>query len=156
MKNILRFIAALALPLTVGAVAGVFTSSAVKGWYSTVNKPSFNPPNWVFAPVWTCLYILMGIAFYIIWQKQAGTSFKNKAISFYVLQLVFNFTWSLVFFYFHQPGWALVNIAVLWLLIAGTIYFFLKISKPAGWLLVPYLLWVSFASVLNYAIWHLN
>lgn len=156
MKNILRFIAALALPLAVGAVAGVFTSSAVKGWYSTINKPAFNPPNWVFAPVWTCLYILMGIAFYIIWQKQAAGSLKKTATGIYFLQLLFNFTWSLVFFYLHEPGWAFVNIVLLWLSIAGTIYWFAKISKPAGWLLVPYILWVSFASVLNYAVWQLN
>jgi translocator protein len=155
MKKILRLALSVGLPLMVGAIAGIFTSSAVKGWYSGLIKPSFNPPNWVFAPVWTALYIMMGIAFYIVWQTKPNERLK-KAIPFYTIQLALNFSWSLVFFYLHQPGWALVNIILLWIFIAVTIYHFSKISKAAAWLLVPYILWVSFASALNWAIWQLN
>ena len=156
MKNIIRFVLAIALPLTIGAVAGFFTSLSVKGWYSTVIKPSFNPPDWVFAPVWTLLYIMMGIAFYIIWNKDTAKLLKRKAMLFYFAQLILNFTWSLVFFYAEQPGWALVNIILLCSMIAATIYWFSKISTTATWLLIPYILWVSFATVLNFAIWKLN
>ena len=156
MKNIIRFILAIALPLTIGAVAGFFTSLSVKGWYSTVIKPSFNPPDWVFAPVWTLLYIMMGIAFYIIWNKDTAKLLKRKAMLFYFAQLILNFTWSLVFFYAEQPGWALVNIMLLCSMIAATIYWFSKISTTATRLLIPYILWVSFATVLNFAIWKLN
>ena len=156
MKNIIRFILAIALPLTIGAVAGFFTSQSVKGWYSTVNKPSFNPPDWVFAPVWTLLYIMMGIAFYIIWNKDTAKLLKRKAMLFYFAQLILNFTWSLVFFYAEKPGLALVNILLLCCMIAATIYWFSKISTTATRLLIPYILWVSFATVLNFAIWKLN
>ncbi len=156
MKNIIRFILAIALPLTIGAVAGFFTSLSVKGWYSTVNKPSFNPPDWVFAPVWTLLYIMMGIAFYIIWNKDTAKLLKRKAMLFYFAQLILNFTWSLVFFYAEKPGLALVNILLLCCMIAATIYWFSKISTTATRLLIPYILWVSFATVLNFAIWKLN
>jgi tryptophan-rich sensory protein len=156
MKNIIRFILAVALPMSVGAVAGYFTSTSVKGWYSMVNKPSFNPPDWVFAPVWTLLYIMMGIAFYIIWNKETAAFLKRKAMLFYFAQLILNFTWSLVFFYAEEPGWALVNILLLWSLIAATIYWFSKISVTASRLLIPYILWVSFATLLNFAIWKLN
>ena len=153
MKKIIRLIVAVSLPLAVGSIAGLFTSSSVKGWFITLNKPSFNPPGWLFAPVWTILYILMGIAFYIIWNKDVDASLKRKAMLFYFAQLVLNFCWSFIFFYAKQPGWAVVDIVLLWILIIGTIYWFSKISKPAAWLLVPYILWVSFATVLNFAIW---
>lgn len=156
MKKIIRLIAAVGLPLAVGSIAGLFTASSVKGWFITLNKPAFNPPGWLFAPVWTILYILMGIAFYMIWNKGVAASLKRKAMLFYFAQLVLNFCWSFIFFYAKQPGWAVVDIVLLWILIVGTIYWFSKISKPAAWLLVPYILWVSFATVLNFAIWKLN
>jgi len=156
MNKIIKLIIAIGLPLAVGSIAGLFTASSVKGWFITLDKPSFNPPGWLFAPVWTILYILMGIAFYIIWTKVADANLKRKAMLFYFVQLVLNFCWSFIFFYAKQPGWALVDIILLWLLIVGTIYWFSKISKTAAWLLVPYILWVSFATVLNFAIWRLN
>ncbi len=156
MKNSIKFIIAIAIPLSIGAAAGLFTASSVQGWYSTLNKPSFNPPNWIFAPVWTMLYILMGIAFYMIWKKETTGLLKRNAVVFYFAQLVLNFFWSIIFFYAQQPGWALVDIIFLWLFIAATIYCFSKLSKPAAWLLVPYILWVSFATALNFAIWKLN
>lgn len=155
MKPVFKFIISLAIPLAVGAIAGAFTSSSVQGWFTTINKPSFNPPNWIFAPVWTTLYVLMGIAFFLIWKSNDGIH-KRTAIIFYSVQLLLNFLWSFIFFYAQQPGWAVVDIIALWLMILMTIIFFAKISKPAAWLLLPYICWVSFATALNFAIWKLN
>lgn len=156
MNQVIKFIIAVSLPLALGSFAGIFTSSAVKGWYSLVEKPSFNPPNWIFAPVWTVLYIMMGVAFYLVWIKVELYKIRTKAIIFYFIQLVLNFCWSIIFFYAARPGWAFAEIILLWIMIAATIYKFSNISKPAAWLLVPYILWVSFAAVLNFAIWRLN
>jgi tryptophan-rich sensory protein len=156
MNKVIKLITAVALPLALGGFAGFFTSSSVQGWYSTIIKPSFNPPNWIFAPVWTVLYVMMGIAFYIVWIKVEENKIRTKAIIFYFIQLVLNFCWSIIFFYAAKPGWAFAEIVLLWIMIAATINKFSKISKPAAWLLVPYILWVSFAAVLNFAIWRLN
>lgn len=156
MNKVIKLITAVALPLALGAFAGFFTSSSVQGWYSTINKPSFNPPNWIFAPVWTTLYVMMGIAFYIVWIKVEQTKIKTKAIIFYFIQLILNFCWSIIFFYAGEPGWAFAEIILLWIMIAATINKFSRISKTAAWLMVPYILWVSFAAVLNFAIWRLN
>jgi tryptophan-rich sensory protein len=154
MKSFIRIVLSIALPLGLGAVGGFFTSSSVTGWYGSLKKPSFNPPSWVFGPAWTVLYILMGIAFFLIWKS--NNTLKNKAISFYLLQLLFNFAWTFIFFYAQQPGWALVEILILWILIIATISCFFKISPLAGWLLIPYICWVTFATILNFAIWKLN
>ncbi len=139
-----------------GGVAGFFTSSGVEGWYALANKPWFNPPNWIFAPVWTTLYILMGIALYLVWKSDAARSVKQTAVILFAVQLTLNFFWSLIFFKLQQPGWALAEIIAMWVMILLTIFAFGKISSTAAWLLVPYICWVSFASVLNYAIWKLN
>lgn len=156
MNRIIKFIVSVSLPLALGAFAGFFTSPSITGWYSIINKPSFNPPNWIFAPVWTALYIIMGIAFYIVWIRVEENKIRTKAIMFYFIQLVLNFCWSIIFFYAAKPGWAFAEIIFLWIMIAATIAKFYKISKPAAWLLVPYIVWVSFAAVLNFAIWRLN
>ncbi len=156
MKPIYKFIIAVLIPLAVGSLAGYFTASSVNGWYTTLVKPSFNPPNWLFAPVWTSLYIMMGIAFYLIWKKEANDVVKSTAVTLYIVQLALNFLWSFVFFYAQQPGWALVNIILMWIFIFLTILWFGKISSLSAWLLVPYICWVSFATVLNFAIWKLN
>lgn len=156
MKPIFKFIISILIPLAVGAIAGYFTSSSVDGWFATINKPSFNPPNWVFAPVWTTLYIMMGIAFFLVWKSDSAIMTRRSAIAAYIMQLALNFLWSFVFFYAHQPGWALVNIILLWLMILETIILFRKLSTAAAWLLIPYICWVSFATVLNFAIWKLN
>jgi len=132
-------------------VGSIFTTSAIPGWYATLQKPSFSPPNFLFAPVWTTLYILMGISLALILNK------KNKtAIIFFVVQLVLNSLWSILFFGLKSPKLAFVEIIFLWLAILITILKFFKISKLAGWLFVPYLLWVSFASFLNLTIVKLN
>ena len=152
----MKLIISIAIPLMVGAFAGFFTSSGVNGWYLVANKPSFNPPNWLFAPVWTALYLMMGIAFYLVWTKEADKAVKKMAIILFSAQLLLNFAWSFIFFYAHQPGWAFVEIIAMWVMILLTIIWFGKISPLAAWLLVPYISWVSFASLLNFYIWKLN
>lgn len=142
--------------MLVGAISGYFTSSGVNGWYAVANKPWFNPPNWIFAPVWTSLYILMGIALFLVWKSDAATSTKQAAIALFAVQLTLNFFWSIIFFKLQQPGWAFAEIIMMWVMILLTIFSFGKISSTAAWLLVPYISWVSFASVLNYSIWRLN
>ena len=152
----MKLLISILIPLVVGGIAGFFTSSGVEGWYAAANKPWFNPPNWLFAPVWTVLYILMGISLFLIWKSQAPGTLKQTALILFVLQLTLNFFWSLIFFKMQQPGWAFIEIAAMWLAILFTIFCFGKISSTAAWLLVPYICWVSFAAVLNYAIWKLN
>jgi translocator protein len=156
MNNVIKLIIAIAIPLVVGAVSGFFTTTEIPGWYQTINKPSWNPPSWIFAPVWTTLYVLMGIALYLVWKAEADPIMKKTAIAFFAIQLVFNFFWSFIFFNQHLPGWALVDIIVMWLFILLTIFTFAGINTIAAWLLVPYISWVSFASILNYTIWKLN
>lgn len=156
MSKTLKLIISIAIPLAVGAVAGLFTSSGVDGWYANANKPSFNPPNWIFMPVWTTLYLLMGIAMYLVWRSDVNRELKRTALTFYAIQLTLNFFWSFIFFEMKQPGWAFAEIILMWLMIVATIIWFRKLSPTAAWLLLPYLAWVSFASVLNYSIWQLN
>ncbi|MEO5892463.1 MAG: TspO/MBR family protein [Ferruginibacter sp.] len=152
----MKLITSLAVPLLVGVFAGLFTSTGVNGWYAAAVKPSFNPPNWVFAPVWTVLYIMMGLACWLVWKAQAQKEVKRTALILFAVQLAFNFAWSFIFFYAKQPGWALVEITAMWIMIMLTIVWFGKISPGAAWLLVPYIWWVSFAAVLNFYIWKLN
>lgn len=156
MTKTVKLIISIAIPLAVGGVAGFFTSSSVNGWFQSLNKPSFNPPSWLFGPVWTTLYILMGIAFYLVWVAPADEQLKRRAQAFYFIQLALNFAWSFIFFSAKQPGWAVVDIVLLWVMILATILQFRRISPAAAWLLVPYICWVSFATVLNTAIWRLN
>jgi tryptophan-rich sensory protein len=153
--KVFKFIIALVLPLLVGGIAGIFTSQSVTGWYSTLNKPSFNPPDWIFGPVWTVLYLLMGISFFIIWLKPADGN-RNRAILVFLIQLLLNFGWSFFFFYFEMIAAALIEIIILWLSILVMILLFYRINRPAALLQIPYLLWVSFAAVLNGAIFFLN
>ncbi len=152
----MKLLIALLIPLAVGFTGSYFTMPEIQGWYSTLNKPWFQPPNWLFGPVWTSLYILMGIAMYLIWKQPDSTPGKKGALYIYAVQLVFNFFWSMIFFRFHALGFAMGWIVVLWLLILLTIFRFGKISSTAAWLLVPYISWVSFASILNFTIWQLN
>ncbi len=157
MNNYLKLFISILIPLVIGSSAGFFTTSGVKGWYALANKPSFNPPNWIFAPVWTALYILMGIALYLVWKSTNTTiAVKQTALILFVVQLTLNFFWSILFFKFQLTGWAFVEIIAMWVAILFTILWFGKISSTAAWLLVPYICWVSFASVLNYSIWKLN
>jgi translocator protein len=155
-NNIFKLIICIAIPLAVGATAGAFTASGVQGWYAVANKPSFNPPNWIFAPMWTLLYLLMGIALYFIVTSTEKKTAKKNAIIIFGIQLTLNFFWSFIFFKMQQPGWAFAEILLMWLAILFTIFAFAKISKKAAWLMVPYICWVSFAAILNFAIYTLN
>ncbi len=140
----------------VGIVGSIVTTPSISGWYTTLTVPAFNPPNWIFGPVWTTLYLLMGTAVFLIWNKGFDRSDVKKAFAVFMLQLVLNMSWSIVFFGLQNPAWAFVTIVAMWLSIVWTMILFNKISKSAMWLLVPYVLWVSFASYLNYSIWTLN
>jgi benzodiazapine receptor len=152
----MKLIISLAVCLCAGFIGSFFTAGAIPTWYSALNKPSFNPPNWLFAPVWTTLYVMMGIAAYLVWRQGLSAPGVKLALAFFILQLILNVIWSLIFFNWHSPYYALLEIGALWLSIVLTIVFFYQVYKPAAWLLVPYLLWVSFASFLNFSIWRLN
>jgi len=156
MKNWIKLVISIAVPLVIGGIAGMFTSTEIAGWFQTINKPAWQPPNWVFGPVWTALYILMGISFYLIWQSPAPKNTKRIAITLWIIQLVFNFFWSFIFFKKHQIDWALGEILVLWFFILLTMLFFGRIRSLAAWLMVPYISWVTFASLLTYTIYQLN
>lgn len=155
MKKLFNLIACISLTLVVGAVSGIATASSIADWYVSLNKPSFNPPNYLFGPVWTLLYILMGISLYLI--TQVGKSpLKTRALTVFFIQLFLNFSWSFLFFKFHFIGFAFIEIVGIWLAILLMILTFYKLNKTAAYLQIPYLLWVSFASVLNGSIWFLN
>ena len=152
----MKFIISILLPLAVGATSGFFTVKAIPGWYAQLNKPWFNPPNWLFSPVWTSLYIMMGISLWLVWKSNAPVKIKQPALYLFAVQLILNFFWSLIFFRQHQIGWAVTEIITMWVFILLTIIAFAKVNNIAAWLLVPYISWVSFATVLNYSIWALN
>ena len=146
-----------------GILGSLFTAPAIGDWYSALTKPSLAPPNWVFAPVWTTLFLLMGVSLFLVWKKHSHIlenvrmlKRRRLGIGFFVFQLALNTGWSIVFFGFKNPGAAFLEIILLWLAILATVVVFYKISKPAAWLLVPYLLWVAFAGYLNFAIWQMN
>ena len=152
----LAFILSIALTLSVGALGGWATAQSVKIWYPTLNKPSFNPPNWLFAPVWTSLYILIGIAAYLIWVKRNQITHFPRTVAIYLIQLILNLAWSFIFFYLHEIGFALAEIILLLIIIIVNAITFYKIDRWAGFLFIPYILWVSFASFLTYNIFMLN
>lgn len=156
MSNIVKAIIAIAIPLMVGATSGFFTVTGVESWYQTIQKPLWNPPNWIFGPVWTTLYIMMGVALFLVWKEDTSEELKKIAFTLFAIQLILNFFWSFIFFNQQQPGWALVEIIAMWVFILLTIFAFAQVNKTAAWLLVPYISWVSFATILNYTIWQLN
>ena len=154
-KNIIRFIISILLPVVTGGIAGYATSSNISNWYVYLNKPWFNPPNAVFGRVWSVLYLLMGVSLFLIW-KAVPSKTRSLALSIFAVQLVLNFCWSFIFFYFHQTGWAFVEIVLLWISIIYMILMFHKVNRVSAYLQIPYLLWVSFAACLNVSIWYLN
>ncbi len=139
-----------------GVIGSLFTAPAIEGWYATLLKPELTPPDWIFAPVWTTLFFLMGIAVFLVWRREWERREVKIALGFFLFQLVLNTLWSVIFFGLQSPGGAFIEILALWLAIAATIWAFAPISRVATWLLTPYILWVSFAAYLNYAIWMLN
>jgi len=154
--NPVAFILNLAITLSVGYLGSWFTLSSVKTWYVTINKPSFNPPDWIFPPVWTGIFILIAIAAYRIWQKKDQIQHFPRTVAVYLIQLILNLLWSFIFFYSRQIGVALFEIVVLLMVVIFNAWVFYKIDKPAGLLFIPYILWLSFATVLTYNIFVLN
>lgn len=156
MNNTLKLIIAIVVSELAGIIGSVFTTPSIADWYVGIVKPALNPPAWVFGPVWTTLFALMGISAFLIWKKGLEHKDVKIALGIFIGQLVFNTLWSIIFFGLHSPAGAFFELIILWLAILATIISFAKISRPAAWLLLPYILWVSFAMYLNYAIWVLN
>ena len=154
--TIIKFIVAIGVCQLAGFVGSLFTTPSIPTWYAALRKPSFNPPNWIFGPVWTSLFVLMGIAAFIVWNKGLDKKGVKAALLLFIIQLVLNMLWSYLFFTLHSPLYAFVEIIILWLAILLTMVKFFPISRAAGYLLLPYILWVSFAAVLNFTIFRLN
>lgn len=150
-----KLIISIIIPLLIGFISSYFTFGSIETWYLWLEKPSFNPPNWIFGPVWTILYIMIWFSFYIVWKKWF---WENKKVTKYIyfIQLILNFLWSFSFFYLENPLLWLINIILLWIFIILNIYYFFKVNKYAWIILIPYLLWVSFASILNLYLFILN
>lgn len=154
--DIIALVVAIVASQLAGAIGSMATAPAVREWYPTLTKPSFNPPSWVFGPVWITLYTLMGIAAWLVWRAGWGRPIVRAALIAFIVQLALNALWSWVFFGFHELFWAFVEIIALWIAIVVTTALFFRVSTWAGVLMIPYILWVSFAAVLNYSIWRLN
>ncbi len=156
LNSFFKLITTIIISELAGIIGSVFTTSSIAGWYSTLSKPAFNPPSFIFGPVWTTLYLLMGIAAFLVWKKGLDRKDVKIALGIFIGQLILNTLWSIIFFGLHSPDAAFIEIIFLWLAIVATIIAFAKISKSAAWLFAPYILWVSFAAFLNYSIWMLN
>lgn len=157
MSKYLRIIYCVAICLVVGYLSSITTQSSINTWYPTLIKPSFNPPNWLFAPVWTLLFIMMGIAAGMIWNHlENQRELVKKALLFFTVQLLLNALWSYLFFGLNNVLLALIEVILLWLVIYETFHIFRKIDKKAAYLFIPYLIWVAFAAVLNGSIYYLN
>jgi len=156
IQTILKLIISLAIPLVVGSVSGYLVRDEMNvEWFSILAKPSFNPPSYLFGPVWTVLYILMGVSMFLIWNTPK-TELRQKALAVFGIQLFFNFWWSILFFSFHTIFLSVIDILIMWFLIIYMITLFKKIKPFAAYLQIPYLFWVTFATVLNISIWYLN
>ncbi|NYZ78659.1 tryptophan-rich sensory protein [Candidatus Micrarchaeota archaeon] len=159
MKNkAVALIATILICEIAGVIGSLFTYQSIPDWYNTskLNKPSFTPPSWLFAPVWVTLYFLMGVSAYLIWEKGAKKKEVRNALSIFGVQLFLNVLWSILFFGLRCPLCGFVEIILLWLAIAATIIKFNKLSRAAAFLLIPYILWVTFAALLNFYVWMLN
>ncbi len=158
LKKILKLIGLIVLCEVIGSLGSIFTIPSIPTWYADLVKPFFSPPNWIFAPVWTTLFLLMGIAFYIIWESKEKKLGKIRilALGWFEVQFAFNVIWSYLFFGLRSPFLGFVGILLLWISIVITISYFFKVNKKAAYLLIPYLLWVCFAGILNFFIMLLN
>ncbi|MCR4424461.1 MAG: TspO/MBR family protein [candidate division WOR-3 bacterium] len=154
--DIVKLIVSIALPLAAGALGNVATAPKIPNWYQSLNKPVFNPPRWLFGPAWTLLFILMGIALFLVWRKGFNAPGVKLALFVFLIQLALNVLWSFLFFGLRSPLAGLMEITILWLAILVTIILFFRVSVPAGVLLLPYIGWVTFATILNAAIVKLN
>jgi translocator protein len=142
--------------LVIGFLTSFATQSSVNDWFVSLNKPSFNPPNWIFAPVWTILYVMMGIAAGLVWAKGFHHLWVKTALYHFGFQLLLNASWSIVFFGLKKPFWGLLVIISLLILLVLTIKWFKVVNKTAALLLIPYFLWICFSTILNYKIWEMN
>ena len=156
MQKILKIVLLVVVCVSIGYLSGMVTRDSITTWYPTLVKPVFNPPNWIFAPVWTLLYIMMAIAAGLVWTSDYEQKAVKRALGFFAIQFGLNALWSYLFFGLHNPFLALIEIFLLLLMLFETYVLFKKIDKVAGVLLLPYLAWVSFAMVLNFSIWWLN
>ena len=155
-RNVIKLVVAIIACQGAGAIGSIFTAAAIPTWYATLEKPFFTPPNWLFAPAWITLYLLMAIAAFLIWRQGLGQKGVKPALVIFLVQLVLNALWSIAFFGLQSPLYGMVVILALWVAILLTIIYFFRLSTAAGALLLPYILWVSFASALNIAIFMLN
>lgn len=155
-EKALKLLIAIVVCEGAGILGSFFTSPSIPTWYASLIKPPFNPPNWLFAPVWTLLFLMMAVSAFLIWNRGLQQGKIKAALAVFGIQLLLNVLWSILFFGFLSPLSALIEIIFLWLAILFTIILFFRIDRLAGWLLIPYILWVSFASVLNFFIWYLN
>ncbi|MBC7652772.1 MAG: tryptophan-rich sensory protein [Deinococcales bacterium] len=153
--NFPKLAASFLLTVGLGTLSSIFTASEITTWYATLIKPSYNPPNFLFAPVWVILYTLMAISFYLIWDKEPSQK-RDKALTLFIIQLVFNILWSFIFFNQHEIFLAFLDIVLMWFFIVLSMVSFYKINPKASLLLVPYIIWISYATVLNFAIWNFN
>ncbi len=156
MSKLLKLTTSILVCFLAGGLGSIFTLPAIPTWYAGLNKPFFSPPDWLFGPAWTTLYILMGIALFLVWQKGTKNKKVRKALKLFGIQLLLNASWSPVFFGAKSLFLAFVIIVFMWIFILKTILAFGKIDRRAGYLLYPYLAWVSFATILNFAVWLLN
>jgi benzodiazapine receptor len=156
LVNISKFVASILICLIAGFLGSLATRSSIPTWYAGLTKPPFNPPNQIFAPVWTILYVLMGVSAFIIWRRGLQDRHVKVALSIFAVQLVLNVLWSVLFFGLRFPFPAFTEIIILWIAILFTILSFRKISLTAAMLMIPYFLWVSFAAILNFSLWRLN
>jgi benzodiazapine receptor len=156
VRDIVRLIVSIVVSQLAGSLGAIFTTPAIPTWYASLNKPAFSPPNWVFFPVWTTLYTLMGIAAFLVWRKGLDQRRVRAALTIFAVQLILNVAWSVIFFGLYSLFGAVIAIILLWIAILANIVAFWRISKAAGALLIPYILWVSFAGILNVSVWMLN
>jgi len=154
-KQMLGLVVLILICFSAAGIGSVFTMPSVTDWYAGLRKPGWTPPGWLFGPVWTVLYLSMAVAAWLVWRR-AGFSGAAVPLAAFGIQLALNLVWSIIFFGQNNIGLALVDIVLLWIAIVATIFAFRQVSIPAGWLLVPYLIWVTFAAALNFSIWSLN
>ena len=155
-EKIIKFVLSILLCQTAGFIGSLFTTPSIPTWYASIQKPSFAPPNWIFGPVWITLFTLMGISFYLIWNKGLKNKLVKGGLFTFGIQLVLNILWSFLFFGLRFPLFGFIEIIILWIAIGFTIFKFYRISKNAAWLLLPYIAWVTIAATLSYYIWILN
>lgn len=153
---VIKLVVCLALTFSAALLGSLFTRNAISDWYANLNKPSFNPPGWLFGPVWTALYVLMAVSAAIVWHKGLDKAAVRIALALFLLQLILNGLWTPLFFGLRMPLVAFIEIVLLWASIGLTILAFARVSLAAAVLLLPYILWTSFAAVLNLSIWLLN